>query len=51
MESSQGYVAWTDAAYAEDAGYRSMTRMGHLALAIVLGACVVGRGRGIVAKK
>ena len=30
MESSQGYVAWTDAAYAEDASYRSMTKMGYL---------------------
>ena len=35
VESSQGYVAWTDAAYAEDAGYRSMTRMGYLALALI----------------
>jgi hypothetical protein len=35
VESSQGYVAWTDAAYAEDASYRSMTRMGYLALAAI----------------
>ena len=35
MESSQGYVAWTDEAYAEDAGYRSMTRMGYLALGLI----------------
>ena len=35
VESSQGYVAWTDAAYSEDAGYRSMTRMGYLALALI----------------
>jgi hypothetical protein len=35
VESSQGFVAWTDAAYAEDANYRSMTRMGYLALGII----------------
>jgi hypothetical protein len=35
VESSQGFVAWTDAAYAEDAGYRSMTRLGYLALTLI----------------
>lgn len=35
VESSQGFVAWTDAAYAEDANYRSMTRMGYLALGVI----------------
>jgi hypothetical protein len=35
VESSQGYVAWTDAAYAEDASYRSMTKMGYLALGVI----------------
>jgi hypothetical protein len=35
VESSQGYVAWTDAAYAEDASYRSMARMGYLALGLI----------------
>jgi hypothetical protein len=29
VESSQGYVAWTDEAYADDASYRSATRMGY----------------------
>jgi hypothetical protein len=35
VESSQGYVAWTEDAYAEDASYRSMTRLGYLALAAI----------------
>ena len=35
VESSQGYVAWTDAAYAEDASYRSMAHMGYLALGLI----------------
>jgi len=35
VESSQGFVAWTEAAYAEDSGYRSMARMGYLALGVI----------------
>jgi hypothetical protein len=35
VESSQGYVAWTDEAYAEDAAYRSGARMGYLALGLI----------------
>jgi hypothetical protein len=38
VESSQGYVAWTDEAFAEDASYRRMTLLGHLALAGILAA-------------
>lgn len=29
VESSQGYVAWADEAYAEDAAYRASTRLGY----------------------
>jgi hypothetical protein len=36
VESSQGYVAWTDEAFAEDASYRRATLLGHLALAGLL---------------
>src|SRR5262249_5369863 len=36
VESTQGYVAWTDTAFAEDAGYRSTTRLGYLALFVIL---------------
>jgi len=35
VESSQGFVAWTGEAYAEDASYCSMTRMGYIALAVI----------------
>jgi len=35
VESSQAYVAWTDAAYAEDANYRAMTRMGYVLLGLI----------------
>ena len=38
VESSQGYVAWTDEAIAEDAAYRRSTFLGHAAL----GTIVVG---------
>jgi ImcF (intracellular multiplication and macrophage-killing)-related protein len=44
VESSQGSVAWTDAAYAEDASYRSMTRMGYLALVAIALAVVALAG-------
>lgn len=36
VESTQGYVAWTDEAFAEDAGYRSTTKLGYLALMAIL---------------
>ncbi len=35
VESSQGYVAWTDEAYAEDASYRAKTRLGYLVLGLI----------------
>jgi hypothetical protein len=35
VESSQGYVAWTDEAYAEDAAYRATTRLGYIFLAFL----------------
>jgi hypothetical protein len=35
VESSQGYVAWTDEAYAEDAAYRATTRLGYTFLAFL----------------
>lgn len=35
VESSQGYVAWADEAFAEDAGYRRLTMLGHVALAVL----------------
>ncbi|HJZ54872.1 MAG TPA: type VI secretion protein IcmF/TssM N-terminal domain-containing protein [Gemmataceae bacterium] len=36
VEGSQGAVAWTEEAFAEDAGYRRMTGLGHLALGLLL---------------
>src|SRR5262249_13989493 len=36
VESTQGYVAWTDEAFAEDSSYRNTTRMGYLALMLIL---------------
>src|SRR5439155_3184277 len=36
VESSQGFVAWTDEAIAEDAAYRRSTVLGHAALGVVL---------------
>jgi hypothetical protein len=38
VEGSQGFVAWTDEAFAEDAAFRRSTFLGHVAL----GAVVVG---------
>jgi hypothetical protein len=35
VESSQGFVAWTDEAYAADAAYRSSTRLGYTFLAFL----------------
>ncbi len=40
VESTQGFVAWTDAAYALDAGYRSATRGGYLALGVIVAAVI-----------
>ena len=36
VEGSQAAVAWTDAAYAADAGYRRWTLAGYAALVVVL---------------
>ncbi len=36
VASTQGAVAWTDAAYAEDSGYRSATRFGYLMLFLLV---------------
>jgi hypothetical protein len=38
VESTQGSVAWTDEAFRQDAHYRSMTKMGYLALTVLVGA-------------
>ena len=35
VESTQGFVSWTDEAYALDAGYRSATRTGYLVLGVI----------------
>lgn len=35
VESAQGAVAWTEAAYDEDAGYRTATRTGYVVLALI----------------
>lgn len=40
VESTQGFVAWTDEAYAIDAGYRSSTKTGYLALGVIAAAVV-----------
>jgi hypothetical protein len=43
VESSQGYVAWTDEAIAEDAAFRRSTFLGHVALgAVLLGVIAFG---------
>jgi hypothetical protein len=43
VEGSQGSVAWTEEAFAEDAGYRRSTALGYLALgAILLGVLAFG---------
>ena len=38
--ASQGAVAWTEAAYTADAGYRSATRFGYFVLGLVLLAVI-----------
>src|SRR5262249_50642831 len=38
VESTQGFVAWTDDAFALDAGYRSMTKTGYVALGVIAAA-------------
>ena len=43
-------VAWTDEAFADDAGYRSMTKLGYVALMVVL-AAVVGFAAYVVYAK
>jgi hypothetical protein len=40
VESTQGFVAWTDEAYALDAGYRSATRTGYLTLGVAAAAVI-----------
>ena len=35
VESTQGFVSWTDEAYVLDAGYRSATKTGYLALGVI----------------
>jgi hypothetical protein len=34
--ASQGFVAWTDAAFADDARYRQLTKAGYIFLGIVV---------------
>jgi len=41
VESSQGYVAWTDAAFEEDSSYRGKAKLGYMAI-IGIAAVVVG---------
>jgi hypothetical protein len=50
VESTQGYVAWTDAAFADDAGYRSMTRLGYAALGLVLTGVLAFAGYVVLTK-
>jgi hypothetical protein len=38
VESTQGFVAWTDEAFGLDASYRSMTKTGYLALGVIAAA-------------
>jgi hypothetical protein len=40
VESTQGFVAWTDEAYALDAGYRSSTKTGYMALGVIAAAVI-----------
>ena len=44
VESTQGYVAWTDEAFAEDASYRTTTKLGYVALMVVLTAVTAFAG-------
>ena len=41
VESTQGFVAWTDEAFALDSSYRGMTKTGYLALGVIA-AGVIG---------
>ncbi len=50
VESSQGYVAWTDAAFDQDASYRGKTKLGYMAL-IGIVAVVVGLAVYVFASK
>ena len=43
LESAQGFVAWTDEAYAIDAQYRRLALAGYATLAVIL-AAVIGLG-------
>lgn len=40
VESTQGFVAWTDEAYALDAGYRRATKTGYFTLALIAAAVI-----------
>jgi hypothetical protein len=41
VESTQGFVAWTDEAFALDSSYRSMTKTGYVALGVIAAAVAV----------
>jgi IcmF-related N-terminal domain len=41
VESTQGFVTWTDEAYSIDAGYRGTTKTGYMAL-VAIAAAVIG---------
>ena len=49
IESTQGWVAWTDAAFDLDAGYRSRTKKGYTVL--VLAAAAVAALAFVVIRK
>jgi hypothetical protein len=50
VESTQGYVAWTEEAFAEDAGYRSTAKAGYAVLLLVM-AAVIGLAGYVVYTK
>ena len=50
VESTQGFVAWTDAAFAEDAGYRSTAKLGYAVLALLLAGVVAFAAYVVVTK-
>jgi hypothetical protein len=44
VESTQGFVAWTDAAFDADAGYRRTTKLGYTALAVMFSVMALFSG-------
>ena len=50
VESTQGYVSWTDEAFAEDAGYRGSTKFGYVALVSVLTSVIMFAGYVVYTK-